>query len=138
MRYLPLVLIASARVLVQDLEGVTEGLTDDDLSLDYDTVARIASLPLHCHSVEFPNKLSQVLDSESDLLPPRGQCLFKNKNPAISHFAPFRTPSDLLWLLRLAQLCARPLAAGPRPGHVPRSWPTTSQQVNLKATKYLF
>ena len=77
MKYFPLVLIASARALVQDLEGVTEGLTDDDLSLDYDTVARIASLPLHCHSVEFPNKLSQVLDSESDLLPPRGQFLFE-------------------------------------------------------------
>ena len=74
MKYYPsLVLIASARAEV--LEEVTEGLNDDDLSLDYDTVARIASLPLHCHSVEFPNKLSQVLDSEAELLPPRGQCL---------------------------------------------------------------
>ena len=74
MKYLLLVLIASARAV--DLKGVTEGLNDDDLSLDYDTVARIASLPLHCHSVEYPNKLSQVLDGDSNLLPPRGQCLY--------------------------------------------------------------
>ena len=86
-------LIASARAEV--LEEVTEGLNDDDLSLDYDTVARIASLPLHCHSVEFPNKLSQVLDSEADLLPPRGQCMITVN----SHFKlPFRTPSYILWL----------------------------------------
>ena len=71
-QYLSLVLIASAQTVVQGLEGVTEGLNDDDLSLDYDTVARIASLPLHCHSVEYPNKLSQVLDGDEDLLPPRG------------------------------------------------------------------
>ena len=78
MQFLPLVLIASAQAVLLDLEGVTEGLNDDDLSLDYDTVARIASLPLHCHSVEFPHKLSQVLDSEAELLPPRGQCLYDN------------------------------------------------------------
>jgi len=71
MQFLPLVLIASAQAVVLDLEGVTEGLNDDDLSLDYATVARIASLPLHCHSVEYPNKLSQVLDGDADLLPPR-------------------------------------------------------------------
>ena len=70
MQYLPLVLIASAQAVVLDLENVTEGLNDDDLSLDYDTVARIASLPLHCHSVEYPNKLSQVLEGDADLLPP--------------------------------------------------------------------
>ena len=51
MQYLPLVLIASAQAVVLDLESVTEGLNDDDLSLDYDTVASLASLPLHCHSV---------------------------------------------------------------------------------------
>ena len=85
MQYLPLVLIASAQAVVLDLENVTEGLNDDDLSLDYDTVARIASLPLHCHSVEYPNKLSQVLEGDADLLPPRGQCL--NERCSISHFA---------------------------------------------------
>ena len=84
MQFLPLVLIASAQAVVLDLEGVTEGLNDDDLSLDYDTVARIASLPLHCHSVEYPNKLSQVLDGDADLLPPRGQCL---KDKITSYFA---------------------------------------------------
>ena len=94
--YVSLVLIAIARAEV--LEDVTEGLNDDDLSLDYDTVARIASLPLHCHSVEFPNKLSQVLDSEAELLPPRGQCLITNLT-VNSHFKlPFRTPSYILWL----------------------------------------
>ena len=71
-QYLSLVLIASAQTVVLGLESVTVGLNDDDLSLDYDTVARIASLPLHCHSVEYPNKLSQVLDGDEDLLPPRG------------------------------------------------------------------
>ena len=71
-QYLSLVLIASVQTVVLGLEGVTEGLNDDDLSLDYDTVARIASLPVHCRSVEYPNKLSQVLDGDEDLLPPRG------------------------------------------------------------------
>ena len=52
--------------------GVTAPLNDDDLLLGYETVARIASLPLHCHSVEYPNKLSQVLPDESELLPPSG------------------------------------------------------------------
>ena len=85
MQFLPLVLIASAQAVVLDLEGVTEGLNDDDLSLDYDTVARIASLPLHCHSVEYPNKLSQVLEGDADLLPPRGRCL--HEKCSISHFA---------------------------------------------------
>ena len=102
MKYLPLVLIASAKTVVLGLEGVTEGLNDDDLSLDYDTVARIASLPLHCHSVEFPNKLNQILDSESNLLPPRGQCrvcmITVNVN-SLSNFAHYRAPPDLLWLL---------------------------------------
>ena len=85
-QYLSLVLIASAQTVVLGLEGVTEGLNDDDLSLDYDTVARIASLPLHCHSVEYPNKLSQVLDGDEDLLPPRGQCLNVEKY-SILYFA---------------------------------------------------
>ena len=85
MKYLSLVLIASAQTVVLGLEGVTEGLNDDDLSLDYDTVARIASLPLHCHTVEYPNKLSQVLDGDEDLLPPRGQCLNEENVP--SYFA---------------------------------------------------
>ena len=51
---------------------VTSPLNDDDLSLDYETVARVASLPLTCYSQEFPNKLSQTLDKETDLLPPSG------------------------------------------------------------------
>ena len=50
----------------------TSPLNDDDLSLDYETVARVASLPLTCYSQEFPNKLSQTLDKETDLLPPSG------------------------------------------------------------------
>ena len=45
---------------------------DADLDLDYDTVARLASLPLHCHSVEYPNKLNQVLQNQSELLFPSG------------------------------------------------------------------
>ena len=53
-----------------EMRGVTEGLNDDDLDLDYETVARIASLPLHCYEVEYPNKLNQVLNDETDLLPP--------------------------------------------------------------------
>ena len=53
-------------------DEVTVALTDDDLGLDYETVARIAGLPLHCHSVEYPNKLSQVLNNETELLPPSG------------------------------------------------------------------
>ena len=53
-------------------DEVTVALTDDDLDLDYETVARIAALPLHCHSVEYPNKLSQVLHDETELLPPSG------------------------------------------------------------------
>merc|ERR1711915_449210 len=44
--------------------------TQDDLDLDYETVARLASLPPHCHSVEYPNKLNQVLQNETELLPP--------------------------------------------------------------------
>ena len=54
-----------------DME-VTAPLNDDDLLLDYETVARIASLPLHCHSIEYPNKLQQTLTSDSELLPPSG------------------------------------------------------------------
>jgi len=50
--------------------GVTEGLNDDDLQLSYETVARIASLPLHCYKVEYPYKLGQVLASDSDLKTP--------------------------------------------------------------------
>ena len=56
--------------VMSDNAQVTEGLNDDDLDLDYDTVARISSLPLHCFEVEYPNKLSQVLNDETDLLPP--------------------------------------------------------------------
>jgi len=50
--------------------GVTEGLNDDDLQLSYETVSRIASLPLHCYKVEYPYKLGQVLASDSDLRTP--------------------------------------------------------------------
>ena len=45
---------------------------DDDLDLDYETVAQLASLPLHCHGVEYPNKLNQVLQNETELLSPSG------------------------------------------------------------------
>lgn len=44
--------------------------SQEDLDLDYETVSRLASLPLHCHSVEYPNKLNQVLQNETELLPP--------------------------------------------------------------------
>jgi len=43
---------------------------DDDLDLNYETVAQLASLPLHCHGVEYPNKLNQVLQNETELLSP--------------------------------------------------------------------
>lgn len=56
--------------VISDEPKVTEGLNDDDLELDYETVARITSLPLHCFDVEYPNKLSQVLNDETELLPP--------------------------------------------------------------------
>ena len=36
---------------------------DADLDLDYVTVAWLASLPLHCHSLEYTNKLNQVLQT---------------------------------------------------------------------------
>ena len=58
----------------KEVTDVTATLNDDDLILEYDTVARIASLPLHCHHVEFPYKLGQVLTSESDLKTPSGKC----------------------------------------------------------------
>jgi len=41
-----------------------------DLELDYSTVAQLASLPLHCHGVEYPNKLNQVLQDSTELLSP--------------------------------------------------------------------
>ena len=56
----------------RDDTEVTEPLNDDDLLLEYETVARIASLPLHCHRVQYPNKLQQTLTSDSELLPPSG------------------------------------------------------------------
>jgi len=43
---------------------------NDDLDLDYQTVSQLASLPLHCHGVEYPNKLNQVLQNETELLSP--------------------------------------------------------------------
>ena len=55
--------------------GAVDVAKDTDLDLDYDTVARLASLPLHCHSVEYPNKLNQVLQNQSELLSPSGQLL---------------------------------------------------------------
>merc|ERR1719228_1165579 len=41
-----------------------------DLELDYSTVVQLASLPLHCHNVEYPNKLGQVLQDSTELLSP--------------------------------------------------------------------
>jgi len=41
-----------------------------DLELDYETASRLAGLPLHCAHVEYPNKLSQVLENETELLAP--------------------------------------------------------------------
>ena len=63
----------------------TSPLNDDDLSLDYETVARVASLPLTCYSQEFPNKLSQTLDKETDLLPPSGNKAMESKSPCSHH-----------------------------------------------------
>ena len=63
----------------------TSPLNDDDLSLDYETVARVASLPLTCYSQEFPNKLSQTLDKETDLLPPSGNKAMENKSSSSHH-----------------------------------------------------
>lgn len=45
-------------------------IDNSDLDLSYDTVVRLASLPLTCYSVEYPNKLNQVLAEEQDLLSP--------------------------------------------------------------------
>merc|ERR1719341_1198143 len=42
-----------------------------DLELDYDTVSRLASLPFHCYTEEFPYKLGQTLVSAEDLRLPR-------------------------------------------------------------------
>lgn len=53
-----------------DHGGTTEDLTDDDLRLSYENLVQIARLPLHCYHTEYPNKLSQVLQSESELMPP--------------------------------------------------------------------
>jgi len=64
-----------------DLQGILHGLeigpkiyvntsNDDDLDLDYDTVVRIATLPLQCHAVEYPNKLNQVLEDQTEILSP--------------------------------------------------------------------
>jgi hypothetical protein len=41
-----------------------------DLQRDYDTVARLAGLPLRCYKVEYPSKLGQVLESAAGLQPP--------------------------------------------------------------------
>eukprot|EP00088_Acartia_fossae_P071878 TRINITY_DN9969_c0_g1_i1.p1 TRINITY_DN9969_c0_g1~~TRINITY_DN9969_c0_g1_i1.p1 ORF type:complete len:364 (+),score=35.35 TRINITY_DN9969_c0_g1_i1:32-1123(+) len=41
-----------------------------DLELDYETASRLAGLPLHCATIEYPNKLSQVLQNETELLSP--------------------------------------------------------------------
>jgi len=49
----------------------TSLLLNQDLELDYTTVARLASLPLHCYSTEFPYKGGQVLLSEEDLKLPK-------------------------------------------------------------------
>merc|ERR1719350_531172 len=42
-----------------------------DLELDYETVSRLAALPLHCYNVEFPYKSGHVLLSEENLQLPR-------------------------------------------------------------------
>ena len=75
-----LLLLLSTLQLASCAEAeVTSPLNDDDLSLDYETVARVASLPLTCYSQEFPNKLSQTLDKETDLLPPSGNVAGNNE-----------------------------------------------------------
>lgn len=40
------------------------------LDLDYDTVVKLAGLPLECMFTIYPNRLSQTLDSQDDLKPP--------------------------------------------------------------------
>ncbi len=39
--------------------------------LDLEHANKLSELPLHCMHVEYPNKLSQVLENSSDLLPPK-------------------------------------------------------------------
>jgi len=51
--------------------GQAKSSLNSDLELDYTTVARLASLPLHCYSTEFPYKGGQVLLSEEDLKLPK-------------------------------------------------------------------
>ena len=46
-----------------------------DLHLSYETVSRLAGLPLHCYNTEFPNKLNQVLSDDSELLSPSGETI---------------------------------------------------------------
>jgi len=42
----------------------------EDLDLDYETASRLAGLPLHCAHVQYPNKMNQVLENETELLSP--------------------------------------------------------------------
>ena len=37
------------------------------------SASRLAGLPLHCAHVEYPNKLSQVLENQTELLAPSGK-----------------------------------------------------------------
>ena len=37
--------------------------------------SRLAGLPLHCAHVQYPNKMNQVLENETELLPPSGRIL---------------------------------------------------------------
>ena len=47
----------------------TDHLNDNDLSLSYENVVQIASLPLHCYSTEYPNKLREAWSLDMTILP---------------------------------------------------------------------
>ena len=63
----------SSKTLSIYMELFEGNIGSADLELDYSTVAQLASLPLHCHGVEYPNKLNQVLQDSTELLSPSGQ-----------------------------------------------------------------
>jgi len=60
-----------AQLANEENGGQAKSSLNSDLELDYTTVARLASLPLHCYSTEFPYKGGQVLLSEEDLKLPK-------------------------------------------------------------------
>lgn len=52
-------------------ENVKDSNRVEQLSLTEETAKRIFELPIHCLTIEYPNKLGQVLGSEADLKSPK-------------------------------------------------------------------